>query len=359
MSRQIERAWLAEQRSRQASVALAAKTFYENKRGKLSAAIAKANLEIVRNVTASRRAELETQLTELYTQREELDRCWKCSSIRRAMESNGETAFSVSPVEQRGLATAHAVTPLAGPMRDTVTTGRQKTPKTIYGYAAKFGKWSEDLGGWKEQLAPGCFSEALKKSDPVCLFNHDSNLVLGRASACTLEVKEDRVGLFFTSHVLPFDSMAYGLARRIDRRDVHQCSFCFSLAEDEWKFATHFGGLDERTVVKVAELFDVSVVTRPAYRDTICEATFEEVSRAEPERHAMPAVSQSQLAARANNYLRRYQLARWTWMNAHWKEVDLERRYCRAMGRTEKETDDAVERLFASSIDAESLFRLP
>lgn len=362
MTQQIERAWLDEQRTRQASVALAAKTFYETRRGKLSAAIAKANLEIVRNVTASRRAELETQLTELYTQREELDRSWKCSSIRRAMEQNGETAFSVSPVEQRGLATARAVKPSAGPMRDGVTTARQKTPKTIYGYAARFNRWSQDLGGWREQLATGCFSEALKKSDPVCLFNHDSNFVLGRASACTLEVKEDRVGLFFTCHVLPFDAMAYGLARRIDRRDVHQCSFCFSLAEDSWKFATHFGDLDERTVIKVDELYDVAPVTRPAYRDTVCEATFEEVTRSEPERsepeperHTMPAVSHRQLAARANNYVRRYQSARWKWMDRHCKEVDRERRYWRAMGKNEREVNDAVERLFAKSVNVSLL----
>lgn len=357
----IERAWLDEQRTRQATVATAAKNFYENKRGKLSGEIAKANLEVCREVTPERRADLEKRLTELYEEREELDRSWKCSSIRRAMESNGETAFSVSPVEQRALATSHqnAVTPSAGPMRDTVTTGRQKTAKTIRGYAAKFNRWSQDLGGWKEQLSPGCFSEALKKSDPVCLFNHDSNLILGRTSACTLEVKEDRVGLFFTCSLLPFDSMAYGLARRIDRRDIHQCSFCFSLAEDEWKFAKNYGDLDERTVVKVAELFDVAPVTRPAYRDTICEATFEEAARAEPEpdRHALPAVSQSQLAARANAYLRRYQAARWKWFQTHTEEIARERRYCDAMGRSKKQSDDAVELLFAKSVNVEALFR--
>lgn len=367
MSRPIERAWLDEQRSRQASVALAAKNFYQTRRGALSGAIAKANLEICRSVTPERRADLEKRLTELYEQREELDRCWKCSSIRRAMEQNGETAFSVSPVEQRALATSHqnAVTPSAGPMRDSVTTGRQKTAKTIRGYAAKFNRWSQDLGGWKEQLSPGCFSEALKKSDPVCLFNHDSNLILGRTSACTLEVKEDRVGLFFTCSLLPFDSMAYGLARRIDRRDIHQCSFCFSLAEDEWKFAKNYGDLDERTVVKVAELFDVSPVTRPAYRDTACEVTFEEVTRSEPERSELgperhaPALSQSQLSARANNYVRRYQSARWKWMDTHWKEIDIERRYCAAMGKSKKETEERVERLFEKSLNVEQMFRLP
>lgn len=163
MSLPIEKAYLEEHRTRQATVALAAKTFYENRRGKLSGEIARANLQICHGVTPERRAELETQLTELYTQREELDRSWKCSSIRRAMESNGETAFSVSPVEQRALATTHSVAPSAGPTRDTVTSGRQKTPKTIYGYAAKFNRWSQDLGGWRERLSPGCFAEALKK----------------------------------------------------------------------------------------------------------------------------------------------------------------------------------------------------
>lgn len=197
----------------------------------------------------------------------------------------------------------------------------------------------------------------------MCLFNHDSNLVLGRASAATLEVREDRVGLFFTCHVLPFDSMAYGLARRIDRRDIHQCSFCFSLAEDTWAFAKNYGDLDERTVLQVDELYDVAPVVRPAYRDTICEATFEEVARSEPqrsepepERHT-PALSQSQYAARANNYLQRYQLARWKWFNNNFDKIERERRYHDAMGRTKKQIDDAVERLFAKSVNVESLFR--
>ena len=59
------------------------------------------------------------------------------------------------------------------------------------GYAARFDSLSENLGGFREKIRIGAFSNAVKTDDVRCLFNHNSNYVLGRSSAKTLELRED------------------------------------------------------------------------------------------------------------------------------------------------------------------------
>jgi len=138
----------------------------------------------------------------------------------------------------------------------------------ISGYAAVFGKWSEDLGGFREKIAPGAFTKALKGSDPRALFNHDANHVLGRQSAGTLILKEDKKGLFM--EIDPPDTQcARDLMVSIDRGDITQQSFGFYLAAegDEWAEDKKTGAIT-RTITEVEELLDVSPVTYPAYPDT-------------------------------------------------------------------------------------------
>jgi len=132
------------------------------------------------------------------------------------------------------------------------------------GYAARFNKWSEDLGGFREKIAPKAFSKAIKNSDTRALFNHDSNYVLGRTTAKTLDLREDDKGLKFS--VIPPDTQwARDLGVSMERGDITQCSFGFTLGVDEWN-----EGKDgvTRTIREVANLADISVVTYPAYPDT-------------------------------------------------------------------------------------------
>jgi HK97 family phage prohead protease len=132
------------------------------------------------------------------------------------------------------------------------------------GYAAVFNKLSEDLHGFREKIKPGAFKIALKNSDTRALFNHDSNFVLGRKSAGTLKLKEDKKGLY-TEIDPPDTQWARDLAQSIERGDINQMSFGFMLEEDKWE-ETKNGII--RTLVKVKELADISPVTFPAYPDT-------------------------------------------------------------------------------------------
>jgi len=150
--------------------------------------------------------------------------------------------------------------------------------KKIGGYAAVFDVWSDDLGWFREKIARGAFTDAIKTGDTVALFNHDSSIVLGRRSSGTLRLKEDDKGLHMEVD-LPDTQAANDLYTLIERGDIKQQSFGFTVEANEWKFAQKPGELDERTITKVRELFDVSPVTFPAYPDTtIAKRSRDEVS---------------------------------------------------------------------------------
>ena len=139
----------------------------------------------------------------------------------------------------------------------------------ITGYAAKFNKWSLDLGGFREKIQKGAFDEAVEKSDVRALKNHDPNLLLGRTSSGTLRLTTNARGLGFEVD-MPDTTTGRDTVTEIRRKDITGCSFSFTTAEDDWKYLED--GSVERTINKVEELFDVGPVTYPAYPDTTVAA---------------------------------------------------------------------------------------
>ena len=133
----------------------------------------------------------------------------------------------------------------------------------IEGYAAVFNQWSEIMWSFKERIRPGAFKKTIKVADVRALFNHDPNYVLGRNKAETLELSEDSKGLQF--RVTPPDAQwAKDLYASVDRGDIDQASFGFEAVRDEWD---HNKEPAERDLIEV-KLFDVSIVTYPAYPQT-------------------------------------------------------------------------------------------
>jgi HK97 family phage prohead protease len=137
--------------------------------------------------------------------------------------------------------------------------------RKIVGYAAVFDKPSEDLG-FIEYVRKGAFKKAISTSDARALFNHDTDtLPLGRQSAGTLILKEDDKGLYY--EILPPDTQgARDLMTSIDRNDVKESSYGFTVAIDEWDFTDPDN--IKRTIVEVAEIFDISPVIFAAFNDT-------------------------------------------------------------------------------------------
>ncbi|EGQ3068534.1 HK97 family phage prohead protease [Staphylococcus pseudintermedius] len=136
----------------------------------------------------------------------------------------------------------------------------------VEGYALRFNTLSNDLGGFVETIS----SEALEKtdlSDVRCLIDHDSSKVLGRTVSKTLELNVDDEGLYFRCQ-LPNTSYARDLYENIKLQNINQCSFGFILDDEGDSFDKRDDGLFERTIKKIKSLFDVSIVTYPAYNDT-------------------------------------------------------------------------------------------
>jgi hypothetical protein len=143
---------------------------------------------------------------------------------------------------------------------------REDGPAKIVGHAAVFNSLSEDLGGFREQIAPGAFADAVKTDDVRALWNHNPDYVLGRNRAKTLTLSEDSRGLKI--EVDPPDTQfARDLMVSIERGDVSQMSFAFSVRANGQNWGKDDDGRVVRTLTNV-RLFDVSPVTYPAYAQT-------------------------------------------------------------------------------------------
>lgn len=138
----------------------------------------------------------------------------------------------------------------------------------IEGYFAVFNSDYEIWPGATEQVAPDAFNNCLSL-DVRALCDHMTNLVLGRTSAGTLELRVDEKGLWGKIKINEQDSDAMNLYARVQRGDVSQCSFGFDILDEEY--------IDNRDgsctwILHDVYLWEVSVVTFPAYAETSVEA---------------------------------------------------------------------------------------
>jgi hypothetical protein len=141
-------------------------------------------------------------------------------------------------------------------------------PRVLTGYAAVFDT-PADIGGlFREYIARGAFAQSILEDDIRAVFNHDPNYVIGRNRAGTLTLAEDEVGLLVRAE-MPDVNWAQDLAYSIQRGDINQMSFAFVVLKDSWERKKLDNGDEQyiRTLMRVM-LYDVSVVTYPAYEET-------------------------------------------------------------------------------------------
>ena len=144
----------------------------------------------------------------------------------------------------------------------------------IEGYFAVFNSAYEVYAGCTEMVAPEAFNNTLG-GDIKALCDHDTRLVLGRSKAGTLELRVDSHGLWGRITINPNDSDAVNLYERVKRGDVDQCSFGFDIVSEDTEFR------DDGTIhftIREVKLYEVSVVTFPAYSETSVSARKQDVA---------------------------------------------------------------------------------
>ena len=136
----------------------------------------------------------------------------------------------------------------------------------ISGYAVRFNDQTVIAGEFRERIAPGAFTRTLKeKPDAVMILAHDSGRVLGRVSAGTLSLREDRAGLYFSLQVDPTTPEGQTALGTVGRQDTKGCSFGFRVRAEQWED----GGdrLPLRTITDV-DLFELTLTAFPQYETT-------------------------------------------------------------------------------------------
>ena len=167
----------------------------------------------------------------------------------------------IDMIEQRkAMATAERITMTAEVRAVATDDGSLK----IGGYAATFNNEATGLN-FREVIAPGAFTRALASNDPVFLLvNHDmEGIPLASTQSGTLQLRQDKTGLYMEATLDAANPKAQELSSALRRGDMDKMSFAFTVSPDG---QTRDAGL--RTIQDIERLYEVSVVTLPAYDAT-------------------------------------------------------------------------------------------
>jgi HK97 family phage prohead protease len=135
---------------------------------------------------------------------------------------------------------------------------------TLIGYAAVFDSPSEPMP-FIEYVRRGAFSKTLNDGADVRLLIDHEGVPLARTKSGTLALEEDERGLRVEAELDPANPDAMRVLSAMRRGDLSQMSFAFRTVKDSYN--------SDRSVreLKEVQLFDVSIVTFPAYEETVAE----------------------------------------------------------------------------------------
>lgn len=147
-------------------------------------------------------------------------------------------------------------------MSDTLTTDVEIRAVTkqqrhlLKGYAIVFNSESGNMG-YIETVDKNALDN-VDLSNVFALYNHDFNNVLGKQGK-NLSLAIDEKGLSFSLELLPSDEHIFEL---VQDGIINRMSFGFIVDSDDWQDSTH------RTITKIKELQEISLVAIPAYQGT-------------------------------------------------------------------------------------------
>ena len=159
----------------------------------------------------------------------------------------------------------------------------------LAGYAAVFNSPSLDMG-FIERIAPGAFKRSLAMDGDVRLLVEHDGVAIGRTKSGTLSVFEDERGLRIDARVDPANPKVAEVVSAIRRGDLDGMSFGFRTIKDSWN--------ETRTerVLEELQLFEVSLVSFPAYPQTAVAARSEQAAEQEADVSARRRMARARVA---------------------------------------------------------------
>ncbi len=145
----------------------------------------------------------------------------------------------------------------------------------IEGYASIFNQRSklilENGIFFYEIIDRNAFDNVLQyiNLDVIFTFNHNNSNLVGRTRSKTVTLSTDDYGLKYTL-IVPNTTLGNDLYELIKRGDLYENSFAFIVDKEDW--STDENGDNIRTVLNIASLVDISVVTYGAYANTTVAA---------------------------------------------------------------------------------------
>lgn len=170
----------------------------------------------------------------------------------------------------------------------------------VAGYAAVFDQPTQ-IGDWfVERIAPGAFANSVGRDDVVFLINHE-DLPLARTRSGTLILREDSHGLYMETELDRRDPDVQNIIYKMERGDLDKMSFAFVALRESWD---QTGDMPVRTLEE-CKLYDVSIVTTPAYDGTEIALRSLEAARAAMQRRKNFTAAQLRRRMKADLALRR------------------------------------------------------
>lgn len=134
--------------------------------------------------------------------------------------------------------------------------------KVIEGYFVKYNVTTDLSSDLHEVIESNSFTKTLANDNIRCLFNHNTDEVLGTTKNGTLKLRSDEIGLWGQVKINENDTLAMNIYERVKRGDIDGCSFGFEPQVYDFERSTN------TFILREAKLFEVSICTFPQYTQT-------------------------------------------------------------------------------------------
>lgn len=171
--------------------------------------------------------------------------------------------------------------------------------REVEGIACVFNQVT-DMGWYTEEIDRNAFNEC-DMSDVVLNFNHDNSMILARTTNGSLTLSVDDKGLHQSASIVD-TSTGRDVLTLVREGLISKMSFAFTIEENNW--IERKGEKDHRIITKIGRLFDVSLVTFPAYNQTSAFARSEdELAKEYKERKEKLSNQDKRMEELLNGYL--------------------------------------------------------